>query len=183
MSRKGPPGLLSFDSAWSYKPTLGPTAANGRFPTKATNAALVTNVLYLRPMVQGRIGVASGSWFSPGSVVPPHDGVGDRMPPLVRCEIARLAHRRSTARSSGLRPDGTWFRASADLGVSDHAGSSSFVQAKVVPSRQIRVRITASLRAVATVAFFSPLRCTRRTAQALSGENRGTRWIRMLAAS
>ena len=64
-----------------------------------------------------------------------------------------------------------------------HAGSSSLVQAKVVPSRQMRVMMTANFRAVATIAFFIPRRATNRMAQALSGENRDTRWIRMLAAS
>lgn len=64
-----------------------------------------------------------------------------------------------------------------------HAGSSSLVQAKVVPSRQMRVMMTASFRAVATRAFFIPLRATSRMAHALSGEKRDTRWIRMLAAS
>ena len=39
------------------------------------------NVLYLRSQFQGRIWVSTGSWFSPGSVVPPHNGVGDGMPP------------------------------------------------------------------------------------------------------
>lgn len=52
-----------------------------------------------------------------------------------------------------------------------------------MPSRQMRVRTTASLRAVATVAFFSPFFSAKRTAQALSGENRGTRWIKTFAAS
>jgi hypothetical protein len=64
-----------------------------------------------------------------------------------------------------------------------HAGSSSLVQAKVVPSRQMRIMMTASFRAVATMAFFIPLRATSRIAHALSGEKRATRWIKMLAAS
>ena len=148
-------------------------------------AAACTNVLYLRPLIQGRISVSSGSWFSPRSAVPPHNGVGDWCPKKVRCEVAWVqAHRHSTARSSGHRPDGTSLHPDGRIrfGLS-HAGSSSLVHAKVVPSRQMRVMMTASFRAVATMAFFIPLRATSRIAHALSGEKRDTRWIRMLAAS
>ena len=67
-----------------------------------------SNVLYLRPVIQERNLVSSGSWFSPRSAVPPHNGVGDWCLKKVRCEVTWVqAHRHSTARSSGLRPDGT----------------------------------------------------------------------------
>lgn len=65
-------------------------------------------VLYLRPLNQERDLVSSGSWFSPRSGVPPHNSVGDWCLKKVRCEVACIqAHRHSTARSSGHRPDGT----------------------------------------------------------------------------
>ena len=64
-----------------------------------------------------------------------------------------------------------------------HVGNSSLVQAKVVPSRQMLAMMTANFLAVATMAFFIPLRATSRIAHALSGEKRDTRWIKMLAAS
>ena len=143
-----------------------------------------TNVLYLRSRFQGWIWISSGSWFSPGSVVPPHNGVGDGMPPKGPLR-GRLASGASTFDSEVIRPPSQWDLVPrvADLGCSHHVGSASFVQANSVPSRQSRVRITASFLAVATVAFFSPFRCTSRIAQAFRGLNLATRWIRMLAAS
>ncbi len=64
-----------------------------------------------------------------------------------------------------------------------HAGNASLVQAKVVLSRHRRSITTAILRAVATAAFLKPLRAARRTAHALSGENRRTLVISTFAAS
>ena len=72
------------------------------------SCAPAAKVLYLRPLIQERISVASGSWFSPRSAVPPHNGVGGWCLKKVCCEVTYVqAHRHSTARSSGLRPDGT----------------------------------------------------------------------------
>jgi hypothetical protein len=48
-----------------------------------------------------------------------------------------------------------------------HAGSTSLVQAKVVPSRQMRVMMTANFRAVAARVFLIPRRATSRMAHAL----------------
>ena len=48
---------------------------------------LANNVLYLRPLIQGCISISSGSWFSPRSAMPPHNGVGDWCLKKVRCEI------------------------------------------------------------------------------------------------
>jgi hypothetical protein len=68
--------------------------------------------------------VSLGSWFSPGSAPrggSPHDGVEDRMPPNVSCEVHARLRLASTfgTRSSGLRPGGTWFRSGGtDSGVS-----------------------------------------------------------------
>ena len=121
--------------------------------------------------------------ISPGSVEPPHNGVGDGMPP--NGSLRGRPEGASTFDSEVIRPPSRWDLAPrfADLGCSVHAGRASLVHANSVPSLQSRVRTTASLRAVATVAFFNPLRCTSRIAQALRGLNFATRWIRMFAAS
>ena len=50
----------------------------------------------------------------------------------------------------------------------------SFVHQNSVPSVQMHRRITAILRAMATLAFFEPMRRARRVPQALSGDQRWT---------
>ena len=79
-----------------------------------------------------------------------------------------------------LLPDGN---SSALTPSGDHAVAACRLHAKVVPSHQMRCRMTASFRAVATAAFLKPLRAASRTAQAFSGENRFTLVIRLDAAS
>lgn len=96
--------------------------------------------------------------------------------PLGRIDIRPRGRSASVPMGPGSASGGSFER-------SAHAGSSSLVHAKVVPSRHILLRITAILRAAATVAFFSPFFSASFTARAFSGEKRGTRWIRMLAAS
>ena len=56
----------------------------------------------------------------------------------------------------------------------DQAIAASFVHQNSVPSVQMHRRITAILRAMATLAFFEPMRRARRVPQALSGDQRWT---------
>lgn len=108
-----------------------------------------------------------------------HIDIGKRGHPASVPIIARQVHR--TAR---LPRGGRLYAQTGVFGFGlSHAGSSSLVQAKVVPSRQMGVMMTASFRAVATIALFIPLRATSRMAHVLRGEKRDTRWIRMLSAS
>ena len=61
-------------------------------------------------------------------------------------------------------------------GLQSHAGSPSLLdQRKSVPSCHIRWRITDSLRATATMAFFPPIFLASRVPQALIGDQRETR--------
>src|SRR5215813_15337267 len=53
--------------------------------------------------------------------------------------------------------------------------AASFDQENSVPSTHMRCKITASLRATATLAFLSPLRLAIRRPQALSADHFGTR--------
>ena len=56
-------------------------------------------------------------------------------------------------------------------------------QSNSVPSVQMQCRITASLRATATVVFLRPMRLTSLVAQLFSGEGRRTTLMSTLAAS
>ena len=119
--------------------------------------------------VVGGLIVASGTGASKRAAA--------RSPNFRRIDIRQRGHPATV-------PMGRLYTRTGVFGIGlSHAGSSSLVQAKVVPSRQMRLMMTASFRAVATMAFFIPLRATSRMAHALSGEKRDTRWIRMLAAS
>jgi hypothetical protein len=71
-----------------------------------------------------------------------------------------------------------------DLILHCHAGAASCrVQRNSVPSTQMRCMITASRRASATIAFFSPQRLAICIAQALSQDHRVERTSRICAAS
>ena len=65
----------------------------------------------------------------------------------------------------------------------DQAAAISLVHQNSVPSVQMQCRITAILRAIATRAFFDPMRLASRVPQALSGDQRCTFVRRTLAAS
>jgi hypothetical protein len=69
------------------------------------------------------------------------------------------------------------------LWVSHAAAASCRVQRNSVPSSQMRCMITASRRASATIAFFSPRRLAIVIAQALSQDHRVARTSRIWAAS
>ena len=84
------------------------------------------------------------------------------------------------------RPDKGHHSASRriSVGLQSHAGCPSLLdQRKSVPSCHIRWRITDSLRATATMAFFPPIFLASRVPQALIGDQRETRLRMMPAAS
>jgi hypothetical protein len=74
------------------------------------------------------------------------------------------------------RPGKDSVPAPAELGewTKNQAAAVPFVHRNSVPSIQIRCRMTASLRATATLAFVAPTRCISRTPHAFSGDQRST---------
>src|SRR5258708_18195348 len=85
----------------------------------------------------------------------------------------------SAALPPALVPAGTCFpavlREPFDLVIARYAATSFFDQVNSVPSTHIRCRMTASLRATATLAFRSPLRLASLIPQAFSADHFGTR--------
>ena len=92
---------VSPSSGWKYLGGLGAEPPTGRI-CKANS-----KVLYLRPLVQGCISVSPGSWFSPRSALPPHNGVGDGMPPKGPLR-GRLSSGASTFDGEVIRPPSRW---------------------------------------------------------------------------
>jgi len=68
--------------------------------------AVMMYVLYLRLVFQVRFSVSSGSWFSPRSAEPPHNGVGDWCLWKVRCEVAR--NQRFDIQHEVIQPPSRW---------------------------------------------------------------------------
>lgn len=85
---------------------------------------------------------------------------------------------------STRRPSQDSVSAGAELGRwRDQAIEASFVHQNSVPSVQMHRRMTAILRAIATLAFFEPMRFASRVPHALSGDQRWTFVSSTLAAS
>src|SRR5256885_3500331 len=86
-----------------------------------------------------------------------------------------------------IAPAGTFFPAVLQeplgLVIARYAATSFFDQLNSVRSIHMRCRMTASLRATATVAFRSPFRLASLIPQAFSADHFGTRVSSTLAAS
>jgi hypothetical protein len=119
----------------------------------------------------------------------PHHGLGRAMTP--QCKVANC---RTTGHAGGqllmhgrLHPPSRRGQRLRSRGArsrwNDQAATASFVHRKSVPSIQIRCRMTASLRATATFAFFAPDRFISRMPHAFNGDQRSTLVSRTPAAS
>src|SRR5499427_8634100 len=107
---------------------------------------------------------------------------------MLQAQSLRLrARKKSGDLTTAIVPAGTSFpavpREPFDLVIARYAATSFFDQLNSVPSTHIRCRMTASLRATATVAFRSPLRLASLSPQAFSADHFGTRVSSTPAAS
>src|SRR5215468_9171781 len=107
---------------------------------------------------------------------------------MLQAQSLRLrARKKSGDLTTAIVPAGTSFpavlREPFDLVIARYAATSFFDQLNSVPSTHIRCRMTASLRATATVAFRSPLRLASLIPHAFSADHFGTRVSSTPAAS
>jgi hypothetical protein len=128
-----------------------------------------------------------GSRFSPGSAL-------GRPIMGVRGEALQCVNRPFPGRDNGQQPARSRFNPPSRPGQRlrecgagtmdwDQAVAVSLVHQNSVPSVQMHRRITAILRAMATRAFFDPMRRASRVPHALRGDQRCTFVRRTLAAS
>ena len=128
-----------------------------------------------------------GSRFSPGSAL-------GRPIMGVRGEVLQRVNRPFPGRDNGQQPARSRFNPPSRPGQRlrecgagtmdwDQAVAVSLVHQNSVPSVQMHRRITAILRAMATRAFFDPMRRASRVPHALRGDQRCTFVRRTLAAS
>jgi hypothetical protein len=139
----------------------------------------------------------AGSCFSPESAPRPfHHGIRGRGGTIFGAALCRRADgraKRTYELTSSIVPRGTPFHRTVELkflrsglilyGRYYAAAGSSRVHRNSVPSTQMRCMITASRRAKATIAFFSPRRLAMFIAQALSQDHFAERTNRIWAAS
>lgn len=123
----------------------------------------VVNAVVATGCDQGRGKQAREAWF-------PIDGSG---------------HKPGYALTLALVPAGTWFPPCGRkrvFSVFGYAAATSLPQRNAVPSTHMRWRMTASLRATASLAFSMPARLATRSPQAFSAHHRFNR-VRMLWAA
>ena len=137
----------------------------------------------------------AGSCFSPESAPRPfhHGDSRTRRNNLMGGLAVKLTARskRTYELTSSIVPRGTPFHRVVEPSFllstlilhCSHAATSSRVHRNSVPSTQMRCMITASRRAKATIAFFSPRRLAMFIAQALSQDHFTERTRRVWAAS
>src|SRR5262252_2692866 len=107
---------------------------------------------------------------------------------MLQAQSLRLrARKKSGDLTTALVPAGTSFpavlREPFDFVIARYAATSFFDQLNSVRSIHMRCRMTASLRATATLAFRSPVRLASLIPQAFSADHFGTRVSSTLAAS
>src|SRR5215475_1354183 len=107
---------------------------------------------------------------------------------MLQAQSLRLrARKKSGDLTTAIVPAGTSFPAvlqeSFGLVIARYAATSFFDQLNSVPSTHMRCRMTASLRATATLALRSPLRLVSLMPQAFSADHFGTRVSSTPAAS
>jgi len=108
----------------------------------------------------------------------PHHGSRGAVTPQCKRRTARRWSRRRTTLDTRSSLPAVPARTASPLArssvVDGQATAAPFVHRKSVPSIQIRCRMTASLRATATLAFVAPTFFISRTPHAFSGDQRST---------